>query len=355
MSESLNGDVREITLVGKRHKSLLNVLANRFEPGEIVMITTSALQTPKKWPGFMERARKASYSPIFSLRKFDGSEMGTHAPGDPKNPSLAIYRRKLHDLLFEYATELGIQMDFSARAMEFFETNDHSGVVLADGRRFMADIVVAANGVGSTSRAVIDGNKDEPISSGFIVYRIAFPAASALENPVIAKEFAGYTDRGFLYIGPGAHIVISKGGDDLCWLLTCKVRCALVGHVLLLMLLQDEGSTAGEDWSKATTTDKALEAVQGWEPFVAEIIKTTPNNSVMDWKLMWRDPQPQWASPGGRIVQVGDAAHPFLPTSFSGATMAMEDAYSLATCLSIAGKENAPLATKVHNHLRYAL
>jgi hypothetical protein len=27
-----------------------------------------------------------------------------------------------------------------------------------------------------------------------------------------------------MYIGPGAHIIISKSGNDMCWLLTCKVR-----------------------------------------------------------------------------------------------------------------------------------
>lgn len=68
---------------------------------------------------------------------------------------------------------------------------------------------------------------------------------------------------------------------------------------------------------------------------------------------MWRDPQPCWVSPIGRVVQIGDAAHPFLPTSASGGTMAMEDAFSLAACLHVAGKDNICIATKVHNHLRY--
>jgi 2-polyprenyl-6-methoxyphenol hydroxylase-like FAD-dependent oxidoreductase len=67
---------------------------------------------------------------------------------------------------------------------------------------------------------------------------------------------------------------------------------------------------------------------------------------------MWRDPQPRWVSPTGRVIQIGDSAHPFLPTSASGGTMAMEDAFSLAACLQIAGKKDACLATKVHNHLR---
>lgn len=35
--------------------------------------------------------------------------------------------------------------------------------------------------------------------------------------------------------------------------------------------------------------------------------------------------------------------------------MAMEDAYSLAACLQIGGKKDVPIATKVHNHLRYVI
>jgi len=103
---------------------------------------------------------------------------------------------------------------------------------------------------------------------------------------------------------------------------------------------------------KDTSTSKALKVTADWEPFVTELIKATPGNRVLDWKLKWRNPQPTWASPGGRVIQIGDAAHSFLPTSASGATMAMEDAFSLAECLRIAGRSGVTLATKVHNHLR---
>lgn len=117
--------------------------------------------------------------------------------------------------------------------------------------------------------------------------------------------------------------------------------------------MQDHNSDAEESWSKPTKIDNALEVVKDWDPFVPELIKTVPDGSCFDWKMMWRDPQPQWVSTGGRVVQLGDAAHPFLPTSGSGATMALEDAWSLAACLEIGGKDNLPLATKVHNKLRY--
>ncbi|KAJ6134744.1 hypothetical protein N7523_001066 [Penicillium sp. IBT 18751x] len=305
--------------------------------GEMIIITTPALHTPKKWPGFMERAREEAVTPVVNMKKYDGTLIGSFPIGDPNEPSLGIYRSKLHSVLYEYASQLGIPVEFSATATEFFETESYGGVVLSDGRTLTADVVVAADGVGSKSWALVVGSKEPPISSGFVLYRVTFPVAPALENPVIAKEFGGFKDRAFLHAGPGAHIVTCKSKNDICWLLTRR----------------EESDIEEEDWAKTTSIDKALKAVEGWDPLVTEIIKATPNHTVLDWKLMWRNPQPQWASPSGRVIQIGDAAHPFLPTSASGGTMAMEDAYSLAACLRLAGKKNVSLATKVHNHLRF--
>ncbi|KAG2418549.1 hypothetical protein HFD88_001650 [Aspergillus terreus] len=338
----VGGGIAGLTFAIEAHRKGHNVqvIEQRLRgetAGELIVITSPALQTPKKWPGFMERARREAVTPTIVMKKFDGTVIGSFPMGIADDPSLPIYRSKLHNLLSEYAEQLGIPIEFSATASEFFETDDHGGVVLSDGRRLTADVVVAADGVGSKSRALVVGSNDPPISSGFVLYRVTFPVAPALENPVIAAELGGFNDRTFLHAGPGAHIVTCKTADEICWLLTRK----------------EEGSVAEEDWVKTTTIDKALQAVESWEPFVTELIKATPNHSVLDWKLMWRNPQPRWTSPGGRVVQVGDAAHSFLPTSASGGTMAMEDAYSLAACLDIAGRKDVSLATKVHNYLRF--
>lgn len=171
----------------------------------------------------MERARKEAVAPVVTMKKFDGTLIGSFPIGDPHNPSLAIYRSKLHNVLYEYASQLGITFEFSATVAEFFETEDHGGVVLADGRRLTADVVVAADGVGTKSWALVVGTKDAPISSGFVLYRVTFPVAPALENPIIAKELEGFKDRGFLHAGPGAHVVTCKSEKDICWLLTCRV------------------------------------------------------------------------------------------------------------------------------------
>lgn len=83
-----------------------------------------------------------------------------------------------------------------------------------------------------------------------------------------------------------------------------------------------------------------------------ELVKVTPNDGVVDFKLMWRNPRETWVSPKARVVQIGDAAHTFLPTSASGATMALEDGLSLAALLHLSGKKDAPLALRVQNKLR---
>lgn len=96
-----------------------------------------------------------------------------------------------------------------------------------------------------------------------------------------------------------------------------------------------------------------LETTLGSCPdILRKVFNTTPEDHLVDWKILWRDPHPLWTSPKGRVVQLGDAAHTFVPSSGNGATQAIEDAMSLASCLEIGGKSNIPMALRVHNLLR---
>ena len=83
-----------------------------------------------------------------------------------------------------------------------------------------------------------------------------------------------------------------------------------------------------------------------------KILDLTPE-PLVDWKLVYREPLPTWISPGRRIALIGDAAHPFLPTSIQGASQAMEDGVTLAVCLGRAGKGRVPEAVAAFEALRY--
>ena len=83
---------------------------------------------------------------------------------------------------------------------------------------------------------------------------------------------------------------------------------------------KDHG-TANEHWGHKVDADEVLRftsTLPQWDPILDRVIKAAPKDSIVDYKLMWRDPQTKWTSPYGRVVQLGDAGHTFLPSSGNG-------------------------------------
>lgn len=107
-----------------------------------------------------------------------------------------------------------------------------------------------------------------------------------------------------------------------------------------------------ESWQAHAPLDDARKVLAGWDPVVQKILDATPD-PVIDWKLVYRDPLPTWISPKRRIALIGDAAHPFLPTSIQGASQAMEDGVTIAVCLSKCGKANVQEGIAAFEALRY--
>lgn len=139
------------------------------------------------------------------------------------------------------------------------------------------------------------------------------------------------------WIGQDCHLLVTvlKNAQDCCWVITHK----------------DEADIE-ESWSFPGAIPDVLKIVQDWDPRCAAIIKKAP--SAVDWKLVYRDPLPTWISKEGRLAVIGDAAHPFLPTSIQGASQALEDGVTLAVVLNMAGKEDVPTAVRAFEDIRYA-
>jgi 2-polyprenyl-6-methoxyphenol hydroxylase-like FAD-dependent oxidoreductase len=93
--------------------------------------------------------------------------------------------------------------------------------------------------------------------------------------------------------------------------------------------------------------------VEDFDPEVQSIVNELPDDSIIDYKILWRDPIKPWVSPKGRVAIVGDAAHPHLATSATGGAQGVEDGATIAACLSRTGKADIPLALRVYEKLRY--
>lgn len=94
-----------------------------------------------------------------------------------------------------------------------------------------------------------------------------------------------------------------------------------------------------------------LEQSKEWDSLLLSLVRSTTGYSINDWLLLFRDPEPQWVSPNGRVAQCGGSAHPFLPTSANGVVQAMEDAASLAAALSVGLDRSA----SIKESFRYAV
>jgi 2-polyprenyl-6-methoxyphenol hydroxylase-like FAD-dependent oxidoreductase len=75
--------------------------------------------------------------------------------------------------------------------VNYFENGDDgkAGVVLKDGSRHEADLVVAADGVRGNSWPLVAGHPVPARSSGHAIFRVAYPVENALADPMIAERF----------------------------------------------------------------------------------------------------------------------------------------------------------------------
>lgn len=312
--------------------------------GDLLGIGRSSQRSMIHWPGFLNRLYDGAMPSRLTYYKYDGTKIATLSDRKTVDgiSGMPLWRSKLHIELYKYVEELEIEFMFDKKATVYFETEDTGCVVFEDGDAIMADFVIAADGITSRSTELIVANPEKPTNSGYAIYRVSFPLDVALKDPVV-NEFWGGPDEGVrIFLAESLHIVTAKSREEnrICWMMTHR---------------ETEGS-ASEVWSANCPASNALKFVpeeEGWAKYIPALIKSTPDDACVNWNLVWRSPQERWTSPKGRILQLGDACHPFIPTSGSGAVMAMEDGYSIAECLRLAGrKEKVSIAVQVHNKLR---
>ncbi|RYP78558.1 hypothetical protein DL771_000511 [Monosporascus sp. 5C6A] len=277
----------------------------------------------------------------FNIHKYDTGEIVVNQPTPEyavDAPNFNGHRGELHAIVFHYARdELGIPIHLGHKIETYFEDEGQSGIVLESGEKVAADVVLAADGVRSKARKSVLGYEDKPKSSGYAVWRAWFSNKDMLADAETA-HFCNNGDTFNGWIGPDMHFLFStiKNGSDCCWVLT-----------------HPDEHDIDESWSFPGKLSEVLETIKDWDPMCTRVVSKTPEDKLVDWKLVYRDPLPTWVSPKGRILLVGDSAHPFLPTSAQGATQALEDGVTIAVCLRKGGKDNVPTAVRAHEKIRY--
>ena len=324
----------------KGHKAiLLEKISELKSLGDIISFSSNSGRIFERWEGVVE-----SLDPIIhrsdglNFHSWEGEYMTTQRWGSEQQYGRRIngHRAEIHEAVYRHALARGIDVRLGQNVTDYFETDTEAGVVV-NGEKMTADCVLAAEGVKSRGRKIVLGFEDRPKASGYAVYRAWFPANEVAKNEK-TKFMVEKGDSHNGWIGEDKHFLVAsvKKGTEISWVLTHK----------------DEADI-DESWSYPGKKEDVIKDLTGWDPVVHDLVNMTPADRLVDYKLVFRDPLPTFISPKARTALIGDAAHPFLPTSIQGASQSMEDGVAMAICLEKCGKDRVPLAIKAYEAIRY--
>ena len=171
------------------------------------------------------------YHPSLMFFKHDGDVLGGpfELTGSASFRPQPVARPKMIQALYEYATSLGISITFGTRVIDYEEEEEIGRVyaVTERGDRLEADLIVAADGIGSKSTKAVLGSGNaspiSPISSGFSNYRVAFPTELIYQDAYLAEQYRlrpGDPDMLNVFIGPKSQAIIMVSPHTTTWILT---------------------------------------------------------------------------------------------------------------------------------------
>ena len=162
----------------------------------------SATKFMKHWPELSQEYDEISlHNAWLETFKHDGEHMikpmkaADRLRGvglDPNDPPGTFQMRPLvYEMFISQVKKLGVDVEFNRRIVDYFEDEEtgKAGCVTDDGKRYEADVVIAADGVGSKSQKLV-GGQVRAQKSGRAMWRAAFSRSELDKNPEV-KEFFG--------------------------------------------------------------------------------------------------------------------------------------------------------------------
>ncbi|HEY3557016.1 MAG TPA: FAD-dependent monooxygenase [Kribbella sp.] len=266
--------------------------------------------------GAAERIRRSGYDVrAAGTRRWDGKWL-LRAPDGGDTMMTGIHRQRLHAALADVqnaelltdarVTSVKPGTPDGERARVHWESTDGS-------HSAEADLVVGADGLRSITR---DGVAARSLKySGFSCWR------AVARDTTVDDTFA-------MTYGPNAEFgALRISADEVYW----------YGYVAM-----PSGRPIGDE------VRAVRQYFAAWAPHVRALTETTDDVIRHDVWLLDR-PLPSYTS--GRVVLIGDAAHPMLPTLGQGANSALEDAVTVGLLIPAGGDLAAGL--KKYDAARY--
>jgi len=238
-----------------------------------------------------------------------------------KYPYIIIHRIDLHNVLLEACRRNPlVTLVADAMVSGFTEHGDQVTVATEDGRSFEGALLIGADGTRSRTREQLlaDGS---PLANGFMAFRTIVPmgdVTAQVQRDIVA-----------LWGGPGFHIV------------HYPLRHGTLFNIVAVFR-RSPRSERGDVAAYRAELEEAYRDAHPTMKALLAMLDLSRRQAVGD-----RDPVRHWHR--GRVVLLGDAAHPTLQSLAQGACMAIEDGLCLADCIAAANGDHEAAFRRYEN------
>ncbi|EJF57123.1 FAD/NAD(P)-binding domain-containing protein [Dichomitus squalens LYAD-421 SS1] len=264
--------------------------------------------------------KKASITKRLIFMRYEtGERLGEHVWDEEmlketRGVFMMLTHSELYDILYDAATGLGAQVRYNANAVELDPAEEL--VRLDTGEELSADVLIGADGGFGVCRAAILGNGVRGKGTGLAVYDTIVPSSSLPEYAEEIREWHGQ----FVAFG-NRHAIVAypiHGIEDIAF-----------------QFYAPDNEHEGKYGSNPTVD--VLSVVDGISPQLAVVAKVA--RKAVRVSIQEHPDLEDWVHPHGRLVIIGEAAHPFPPSTIQGTAMAIEDGAVLAKLFSHLSEE----------------
>ena len=226
---------------------------------------------------------------------------------------IGISRADFHRILTDAAIAAGVEVQCGVTTRSIEQGKEHACVVFTDGRSGDYDLIVAADGIYSKTRAQLFAEVTGPQQTGLAIWRALAPRPD------------GITTTQLHFGGRQGLVGICPINDEHCY-----VYCM-------------HEARAGERRDPTTLHEQLREKIEGYGGLIPALAAQINDPTLVSYRpIEWMLIPAPWHR--GRVVLIGDAAHANPPNVAQGAAMGIEDAVVLAEEVSSPGTFEDALA-----------
>lgn len=125
---------------------------------------------------------------------------------EDKDCVYAGHRGEMHRIIYEYAIEVGVEMQFSKRVEQYLDTETERGVLVQGGEKILGDVVLACDGPRSLARSQLLKLPESRVNSGYAIFRAFFNITDEMRQlPEFSEMLKEGEDSVRFWVGRDMH------------------------------------------------------------------------------------------------------------------------------------------------------